>query len=317
MGMRAAMAWRMRTLVRRGFAAVGLEVRRLRSAPTERPVSLQGTKTINVGGFALAANESHPLEEYLADFPLYSQNLPRIASYLHTKYPEMEIVDVGANIGDTAALLRAAGIDDTIHAVEGVDEYYRLLVRNAKVLGDVRPYRVFLGESSTARPVAVLAAAGTAKLGTGDTTIETVKLSAFVAEHAIAGVRLLKLDTDGLDLAIIRGGLDWIADQQPVLFFEYDQVDLRAAGDDGLSTLQVLRRVGYDSILYYDNFGRFLCATSLANEGQLRQLHAYIAAHQGAFPYYDVCVFHSRDADLSAHVIEKEEAFFASELNTS
>ena len=142
--------------------------------------------------------------------------------------------------------------------------------------------------------------------------IETVSLGDFVAQHAITGVHLLKVDTDGLDLAIIRSGLDWIAEQRPVLFFEYFEIDLRANGDDGLSTLQELRRVGYDVILYYDNLGRFLCATSLANEAQLRQLYAYIAGGRGAFPYYDLCVFHSRDADLAAHVIEQEERFFAS-----
>ena len=302
----------MRSLVHRALTTIGLDVRRIRPAPRERPIELQGTKTIHVGGFALAANESHLLEGYLATFPLYSRNLPRIASYLHTKYPQLEIIDVGANIGDTAALLRAAGVEDTIHAVEGVEKYYELLVSNAKTLGDVRPYRAFLGETSSVQPVAIVAAGGTAKLGAGDSNIETVSLGDFVAQHAITGVHLLKVDTDGLDLAIIRSGLDWIAEQRPVLFFEYFEIDLRANGDDGLSTLQELRRVGYDVILYYDNLGRFLCATSLANEAQLRQLYAYIAGGRGAFPYYDLCVFHSCDADLAAHVIEQEEQFFAS-----
>lgn len=307
----AQIASRLRALVHRALAAAGLEIRRVRPAPPERPLALQGTKTIEVDGFALTANESHALGAYLAQFPLYSRNLPRIASYLHAKYPRLEIVDVGANIGDTAALLRAAGVEDTIHAVEGVEQYYELLAKNAKTLGDVRPYRAFLAEASSVRPLAVSATGGTAWLGAGDSSTETVSLADFVAEHAIGDVRLLKLDTDGFDLAIIRGGLDWIAEQRPVLFFEYFEPGLRASGDDGLSTLQALRGVGYDTILYYDNFGRFLCATSLANEAQLRQLYAYIAGGRGGFHYYDVCVFHSQDDDLAAHVVEQEERFFA------
>jgi hypothetical protein len=142
----------------------------------------------------------------------------------------------------------------------------------------------------------------------GDAGLATVSLVEFAARHELTGVRLLKIDADGQDLAIIRGGLGWISEQQPVLFFEYFEIGLRAAGDDGLSTLQQLRRIGYDTILCYDNLGRFRCAASLANEGQ-RQLYGNIAGGRGAFGYYDVCVFHERDADLAEYVIEHEERF--------
>lgn len=302
----------MGSLVRSAFGALGLDVRRHRPTPSpEKPLPLQGTKVIQVGDFALVANESHALGGTWRRYPLYSLNLPRIATYLHVKYPQLEIIDVGANIGDTAALLRTAGLEDTIHAVEGVEEYYRLLVANAKKLGDVRPYRAFLGETSGVQRAAVIAASGTAKLAVGDSNIEHMTLGDFASRHSINGVRLLKLDTDGLDLAIIRGGLEWIAQNQPVLFFEYFERELRAVGDDGLSTLQDLRRIGYETALYYDNVGRFLCAASLANEALLRHLYGYTAGARGAFPYYDVCVFHSRDADVAAHAIAQEEHFFA------
>jgi hypothetical protein len=38
----------------------------------------------------------------------------------------------------------------------------------------------------------------------------------------------VKIDTDGFDLAVIRGGLAWIDARKPVLFFEYSVADLAA-----------------------------------------------------------------------------------------
>jgi hypothetical protein len=69
----------------------------------------------------------------------------------------------------------------------------------------------------------------------------------------------------------------------------------------------LLAEIGYDRILYWDNFGRFLCSPRLSDRRLVHQLHAYTADHAGAFAYYDVCVFHAEDGELAARVVANEE----------
>ena len=76
-------------------------------------------KTIQVGAYKLIANSEHPLETYLKTYKYYSRNFPRIAKLIERKYAVFSIIDVGANIGDTVALLRSENITQMIHAIEG------------------------------------------------------------------------------------------------------------------------------------------------------------------------------------------------------
>lgn len=211
---------------------------------------------------------------------------------------------MGANIGDTVALLRVAGITNRVHCVEGSPEFVDLLERNKPVLGDVLLHRTWLGEGPTAgTPVAV---GGTARLsGAGSVRVETLADLAMRAQFG--DVRLLKIDTDGYDLAVIRGAREWLEKQKPVVFFEYSPTDLAATGDDGHSSVDELARRGYGRILYWDNYGRFLCASSLEDLRLIQQLHSYAAGGHGAFPYYDCCVFPLDEDELAEQVTLEEE----------
>jgi hypothetical protein len=92
-----------------------------------------GPKQVQVGNYSLTANAEHPIEHYLKQFKYYSRNLPRIAKHIESKYPTYGIVDVGANIGDTLALLRSGDVNQTLYAIEGEPSYFgRFFCKSAK-----------------------------------------------------------------------------------------------------------------------------------------------------------------------------------------
>ena len=270
-------------------------------------------KTVKVGNYELIANYEHPIEEYLTQFPYYSRNFARIAKYIEAKYPVYQIIDVGANIGDSVALLRSAEVQQFVHLIEGDPTYTKLLAKNIPLFSNIKVYETFLGEENKEQNIAIDNTRGTAhiNIGAGDQQIKIVKLDHLVAENKIENVKLLKTDTDGFDFKILRGAFNMIKNDQPVLFFEYDSVFLKQQNDDGLAIFEDFKGMGYNKIMYYDNFGKFLISTTLSDTNLLTQLFEYINKKESAFPYYDVVLFHENDLDLANEIIKEEMKFFS------
>jgi hypothetical protein len=152
---------------------------------------------------------------------------------------------------------------------------------------------------------------GTGKLNSAtDKIVQVQKLDDFFVQNNITDVKLLKIDTDGFDLKILRGGFKAIKESYPVLFFEYDANYLQEHLEDGISIFKSLSEIGYKRVLFYDNFGKLLISLNTADSEPIQQLHAYIKNGEGSFHYFDVCVCHEEDDDLANYIIQKELAFF-------
>jgi hypothetical protein len=55
-----------------------------------------------IGATTIELPFSHRLPLYQSWFPTYDRALPRLAERISARYPESPIIDVGANVGDTA-----------------------------------------------------------------------------------------------------------------------------------------------------------------------------------------------------------------------
>jgi hypothetical protein len=70
-------------------------------------------------------NMSHMLPIYQSVHILYDSALPRICKYLENKNNKIFIVDMGANIGDTVAMIQSEISDySKILCVEGSESFY-------------------------------------------------------------------------------------------------------------------------------------------------------------------------------------------------
>ncbi|MEI9863111.1 MAG: FkbM family methyltransferase [Limisphaerales bacterium] len=118
--------------------------------------------------------------------------------------------------------------------------------------------------------------------------------------------KLLKIDTEGFDCSIIRGAMNFLGNFTPAITFEYNRGNMDAIDEPGLPTLLKLQELGYSHIVFHDQNGRFLLATSMTNHVLIKDLHDYADCVQGRVGYLDITVFHANDADVA-------EAFVASE----
>ncbi len=296
-------------LLKKIFASLGVNVRRI-----SRKSSDQIIKT-RVGKFDLWINETHPLPQYLKSFPSYSSNLPRLVALVKEKYPNLILIDVGANIGDTVALVRSS-VDCPIICIEGDTKYYSLLEKNMVEFEDIRLYQTFLGEMNSEVRAHGKNQDGTTRIVPSDNRVLRIaSLDTLYHDQKFTSAKVIKIDTDGYDLKIIKGAKNYINEVKPIIFFEYDRLLFEEVGDDGISTLNMLEEFGYVLIFFYDNFGRYILSTKLSDHDLVLELHDYIKEHKGAFPYYDVCLFPSSDQDI-AEKFKKNEMIFRVDIHT-
>ncbi len=300
------------------IASFGYEISRL-------PMDEISDKTVSkkIGKYNLYMREDHKLPIFLKHLPYYSKNLPRLAFELKKKYNNLGMIDVGANIGDTVALVKSE-CDIPIYCIDGDGDFFELLEKNIKQFKDVKVYKQLLGEKKEVIKAVLTKNIETARIqhgksGNDTTSVSIIPLDKLVEENKeIGSSKLLKIDTDGYDMKIIRGSFEYIKNTKPVIFLEYDPLFFMEQGEIGVDTLLQLEDLGYGDIVFYDNLGKLILSTNLSNHLILRQLNNYIdQSSRTPFPYYDIAIFHSEDKDIAKSFIESEMSFFYSNDNYS
>lgn len=262
-----------------------------------------------VEGARLAVPLSHALPEYLKVFPHYASNLGRLAAALKRKYPDLAVIDIGANIGDSIAVIRR-GADAPVLCVEGNPVFLKTLRLNASRFGRVSVAENYVGEKEGSLMAEDRMLGGTSHIAEGGSREIKVKpLSLIAAGYpGFEAAKLVKIDTDGFDCKIIRGSADFLAAARPAVFFEYDPLLLARQNDEGLSVFAALRGAGYSSALVYDNLGHFMLSLELSEERLLTELHAHFYSYRGD-RFGDICAFHSEDAELCAELARSETQY--------
>src|SRR5262245_35643707 len=157
---------------------------------------------IRVAEAHLLAPLSHDLPVYQRHFAHYDTALPRLAQHLQAERGTVAAVDIGANIGDTAAaLLAAPGV--TVLAIEGDERFFRLLTANAAgnaaLWGDrLTAVHSLLGVRSELLAAAIEVGRGTGRLRPAKGTTALITLADVIDEYpAFRDADLLKIDTEG------------------------------------------------------------------------------------------------------------------------
>lgn len=243
-------------------------------------------------------------------YELYDTTLGDIAAIVRAKYPDLHAIDVGAYVGDSAALIRASG-DVPVLCIEGDRVFFSVLAENASRLGPgiaiELSYVGTVGDTADPRKVdsrgQITSPVNAAK---ADETIPVRSLDRILDGHtAFLNAKLLKTDAEGYDFGILRQSIGLIRRVKPVIFFEYAPNFRPEAPDAGLDTIRLLTESGYSDFLYYDNFGNSTAHVKAEQLTLFRDLHSYLASIRKfgtAAYYFDVCAFHTEDAELASKV---------------
>lgn len=287
---------------------------RLSRVPRPAPQG-NGVPVINLGQFQVKAPIEGPLYQCYIDNPQYNAEIGRIAALTYSRYPDMIAIDVGANIGDTAAILRGA-CPSPIICVEGDPAIGDILAENVAPLGEVRIVRAFLGERREERPMIVAKEGWNSTLmpardGAPGTIVPFLTLDEVIPDEERGRVKVLKIDTEGHEGHVLRGARRTLCEARPVVLFEHNRDALSTIGADGTDVFAGLRDLGYRTLLFWDSGGRFLLRTSLESMDVVEDLHEYVAFEGrclGGIYYLDACAFHADDDDLAERCLAIERA---------
>jgi len=246
-------------------------------------------------------------------YPDLNVQLGRLAVSISKKYSEMTVIDVGANVGDTIAVLKSA-IDLPIIAVEGDDVCYDFLQRNVQQFQNVSLVKSYLGEKSQSVSVnlehigwntTIIPEEG------GNRQIILSTLDEIIVKGGFADrqLKLLKVDVEGFDTIVLRGALDIIQLHKPVLFFEYNRKSMKAINEEGLSTILSFVNYGYQKIVFFDHKGNLVLATDMQNKEVITYMHNYISSEKNLLAYYDICIFHKDDSEIAEDFLKGENQY--------
>ena len=241
----------------------------------------------------------HALPAILRRHPDYQENLAAIVAIVSEKYPDGVIVDVGANVGDTASLIRTVS-GHPIICIEGDAYFQNFLGLNTNRMADVHIVKAYVGERCGSAQYQVVRNSGTMQLirNNGE-PIPIITLDSLMVSHRVlARTRLLKIDADGFDVKILRGAETLIEKTKPVLFFEYDPTFLRQHDPYANETIEALFNNGYEGLIIYDHLGRRLLAQDNHQSDTISQVGDYLLDKRGLLPYVDLCITSRYDHDI-------------------
>jgi len=275
-------------------------VRRLRLAFTDPEI------TFAIGESQLRLPLSHELPFYRLLFPQYSENLANICFHAGQKYPGFTMIDVGANVGDSAVVARQRS-HHPILCLEGEPRFFQLLAENTRKMGNIECEETFVGApGDNASGICRERGNATVRLGSCSSELAMCTLSEALKRHpGFANSRLIKLDAEGFDCRIITAEAELLRRCQPVLFFEYYPHACQKAGYEAFTVFPLLLSLGYATLLVYQNCGPYFMSLNLDQLCSLQDLHHFLVSRDG---YCDVAAFHNEDRDLAGAIRASEGA---------
>jgi FkbM family methyltransferase len=211
------------------------------------------------GQFFLECDSSHHLPTILRDLPNFGRNLADVVSALETQEPH--VIDVGANIGDTAVLLARFAPGAKVLCIEGDSRFMSDLRCNTAQISGVTIVEAILSDRSGQVRGAFVTENGTAHvaLGEGNDLLQLRTLDDLLTAYPeFSCPDVIKIDTDGFESAILRGAKDVLASSKPVVFYEWHPGCYNAAGENDTSHADFLMELGYDGFVIFTNRGELL-----------------------------------------------------------
>lgn len=194
--------------------------------------------------------------------------LEECIDYINTKNYK-NILDIGANTGQFA-LFPLLNEELNIFSFEPQREIYEILVENVNLnsIKNTKCYNIGLsdtiGEFTLSKPV--LGESGLATLGSTpirfsekiEEQVSITTLDAFVVENNIDKIDLIKIDTEGHEYFVLKGGLETLDKMKPDIICEINDSNMRQCGTTISDFGNFINSIGY-SIVRQLSFEDYLC----------------------------------------------------------
>lgn len=272
-------------------------------------------RDFQIGKYKITLKESHILDEFQLKFPLYDRFLPLLCEKL-----DGLIIDIGANIGDTAIAILDRNDNSFVVSVEPDKYFFNECVENININNlEVRFYGInnFISSSIGKYEVnknEVGATGSISEISLSENAVNAISFKELMEKipNLNKSFDLLKIDTDGYDWDILNTFYDYSLEANELprfVFFEMqtflNNEELNQKGRDEFienyqKSVSNLKKMGYDSFCLLDNFGTHFKTTKDLQD--ILDANNYIKKSQifnknTTIYYFDVLAF--KNTDLS------------------
>jgi FkbM family methyltransferase len=266
--------------------------------------------TVLLDEFEFQAPFSSNIILYHFESPLYDAVLPRLARAVQAVRGALKLVDVGANVG-AATYLVSREISGQFFCIEANPRFKASLLHNLAQIPRSSARFTALSDEKRRLPVRHIYAEGNSNIEAASGSsewLDFITLDEALAEAPdFSAPTLLKIDTEGFELKILRGAARTLRESRPPLFFEFYPALLRREGGLPDALFEFLRGHGYDQFIFYDGGGHLLTTVNGKESARLESLRRYCELRQS---FFDVAAFHAEDAELSRNFLTAETCFF-------
>jgi FkbM family methyltransferase len=265
---------------------------------------------LKIGNTRLKTPLNHPSVFWSILYPIVNTNLSRLSSIISKEKYGSKFVDIGANVGDTWAILRSACPDNKILLIEGDAASYKWLKINTAedlkstlfngFIGANDNNYVFLGSGNGSSGLLIQDDANKSnkELHSLDEVINLTKFE---------NISLIKVDTDGFDTLIIRTGIQTLSKNKPLLFLEIQPYHL-LRNDNFNEFLEFLISLRYKYLILWDSNGRFLCDIDIDNNKLISQLLPYFNGSPESL-FLDIAFINEGDKLIKEKIVNTEINF--------
>jgi FkbM family methyltransferase len=168
--------------------------------------------------------------------------------------PESIVFDVGANIGFLTLRFASICTQGRIYAFEPSKKNFECLHRNLALnnFSNINVYRLALGEQTEPKQLHEVYSFNTganrilnASAENRSETISVDTLDNVVGELGLRRMDILKIDVEGYELFVLRGGEKTIQQFKPILFVELADDNLKAHGLTSHDIVRFIHRLDY------------------------------------------------------------------------
>ena len=223
--------------------------------------------TYDIDGISILLPDEHLLPVYQKTHSLYDK-LPR---FIVRNIPSGgNIIEVGANVGDTLASMLSVKNDAKYFCIEGDELFFSYLELNTSILekdlelrhGSINIEKIFI--ASKLEYSAFVGSGGTRSgiIYEPDSEIpgekiQTISLDDYIENSGIKAVELIIVDVDGFDFDVIQSAIISISKYKPLIYFELTPNDPSII-QSYMRVIKKLQRTSYVNFFVFDNFGNFL-----------------------------------------------------------
>jgi len=214
----------------------------------------------NIHGRRAIVNFGHTYPLFARRYKRWNNPLLELVNQIYRyKQRPIDLIDVGAAVGDTVMLIDAncPGMVRNYFCVEGEAEFFSLLMENIGAWDNVHPIRALLSDKLQEIPNLTRTHAGTAS-AQGRLAEKAVTLDSLTSDGMRnTTIDVLKIDVDGFDGRVLRGSAELLEKSRPAVIFEWDPFLCQRTENDWLDHFIGLNELSYHRFIWFTKYGDF------------------------------------------------------------